>query len=113
MSDILKVRQGETITLPVEFTNAAGVLVDPSVSQRIRIADPDHTLIPISGSATVAAMETDGGVTGKWKYDHDVAADARPGKWAYQGEGIDGADNHVEFAEGEFEVQAAFPAKLD
>ena len=113
MADILKVRQGETITLPVEFTNAAGTLVDPSVSQRMRVADPSRTLVAVSGSATVVAMESDGSVVGKWKHDYDVAADAKVGKWTYQGEGIDSAGNHVAFVEGEFEVQAAFPAKLD
>ena len=111
MGDILECRQGEIITLPAVVTDKDNTQVDPSVSQRIRVADPTRTLVVLTGSATVDAMETDG-ATGEWKYDYQTAADAAVGKWAYQCEMKDGADNHIAYGEGEFWVREAFPAEL-
>jgi len=94
-----EVRQGETIVLTASFKDKDGALVDPDVSQLIRIADPTNTLV-----VTDAAMETDG-ATGKWIYVYAVAADATLGEWAFECIGKDGATPDVSIGSTVFIVK--------
>ncbi len=96
-------KQGETVVLTGYFTDKHNAAADPSVSKKVRIADPTNTLVALSGSATEDDLVTDGS-TGYWKYAYDLAADAMLGKWDFELIGTDGDGNDVSMGEGAFEV---------
>ena len=104
-----KYRQGETVTLTAYITDKDNAAATPSVSIEARIADPDGTLVVLTGSATIDDCESDGG-TGLYKYDYNIGASAKRGRWTFEIKATDSADNHVALGHGEFEVAEAFPA---
>lgn len=103
MPEIKPYAQGETVDLVFRFTDKDNAAANPSVSKRVRVADPTGTLVVLTGSATYDDLSSDDG-TGAWVYAYALASDARIGDWEAEGESIDGDDDSRNVKTVQFKV---------